>query len=111
MSAGPNRFQVAAIVLAAGRSTRMAPDNKLLQVIDGAPVVRHVVSAALASGAHPIIVVTGFPEAIGAEERERLPRAGVVQVLSKEAVHLDPSVLVKALDQVFVHAGRREDRS
>ena len=60
MSAGFNRFQVAAIVLAAGRSTRMAPDNKLLQVIDGAPVVRHAVSAALASGAHPIIVVTGF---------------------------------------------------
>jgi molybdenum cofactor cytidylyltransferase len=52
--------RVAAIVLAAGRSSRMAPHNKLLQAIDGEPMVRRVVGIALASGAHPVIVVTGF---------------------------------------------------
>ena len=38
-----------AIVLAAGRSTRMGAANKLLAEIDGTPMVRPVVEAALAS--------------------------------------------------------------
>lgn len=50
---------VAAIVLAAGRSTRMAPRNKLLEEIDGEPMARRVAKLALASGARPVIVVTG----------------------------------------------------
>jgi molybdenum cofactor cytidylyltransferase len=52
--------KVAAIVLAAGRSWRMAPHNKLLQAIDGEPMVRRVATMALASGAHPVIAVTGY---------------------------------------------------
>ena len=51
---------IAAIVLAAGRSSRMAPHNKLLQAIDGAPMVRRVATVALASGARPVIAVTGY---------------------------------------------------
>jgi molybdenum cofactor cytidylyltransferase len=50
---------VAAIVLAAGRSTRMGPANKLLADIGGAPMVRCVVEAALASLARPVVAVTG----------------------------------------------------
>src|SRR5262245_48294762 len=50
---------VAAIVLAAGRSTRMRVENKLLAEVGGKPMVRHVVEAALASGAGPVLVVTG----------------------------------------------------
>ncbi|HEU4377622.1 MAG TPA: nucleotidyltransferase family protein [Hyphomicrobiaceae bacterium] len=50
---------IAAIVLAAGRSTRMGAANKLLADIGGKPMVRHVVEAALASQAHPVLVVTG----------------------------------------------------
>jgi molybdenum cofactor cytidylyltransferase len=50
---------VAAIVLAAGRSTRMGAANKLLADIGGAPMVRRVVQAALASRARPVLVVTG----------------------------------------------------
>ena len=52
--------QVAAVVLAAGRSSRMAPHNKLL-VPDGAgrAMVARVVDAALASRARPVLVVTG----------------------------------------------------
>jgi len=50
---------VAAIVLAAGRSTRMGAANKLLCRVDGKPMVAHAVAAALASRARPVIVVTG----------------------------------------------------
>jgi molybdenum cofactor cytidylyltransferase len=50
---------VAAIVLAAGRSTRMGGPNKLLLPLGGKPVVAHAVEAALASRARPVIVVTG----------------------------------------------------
>jgi molybdenum cofactor cytidylyltransferase len=57
MTTAPVR--VAAIVLAAGRSTRMGPQNKLLAHLDGKPMVRVVVETALASKARPILVVTG----------------------------------------------------
>ncbi|MFD2181205.1 NTP transferase domain-containing protein [Rhodoplanes azumiensis] len=51
--------KVAAVVLAAGRSTRMGGPNKLLAEIGGRPLVRIVVDAVLASQAGPIVVVTG----------------------------------------------------
>jgi molybdenum cofactor cytidylyltransferase len=51
--------RVAAIVLAAGRSTRMGARNKLLADLGGKPMVRRVVETALASKARPILVVTG----------------------------------------------------
>ncbi len=50
---------VAAIVLAAGRSTRMGGPNKLLAELGGRPLVRRVAEQALASRAAPVIVVTG----------------------------------------------------
>ena len=55
----PPQSRIAAIVLAAGRSTRMGVANKLLADIGGAPMVRRVVQAALASRAWPVLVVTG----------------------------------------------------
>ncbi|ABS64562.1 4-diphosphocytidyl-2C-methyl-D-erythritol synthase [Parvibaculum lavamentivorans DS-1] len=52
--------RIAAIILAAGRSTRMAgPQNKLLMPLGGRPMIAHIVEAALASAARPVIVVTG----------------------------------------------------
>lgn len=50
---------VAAIVLAAGRSSRMGARNKLLEKIGGVPLIRVSVDATLASRASPVIVVTG----------------------------------------------------
>ena len=50
---------IAAIVLAAGRSTRMGVANKLTADIGGKAMVRRVVEAALASAASPVLVVTG----------------------------------------------------
>ncbi|WP_439597887.1 NTP transferase domain-containing protein [Falsiroseomonas sp.] len=60
---------VCALVLAAGRSRRMAPLNKLL-VPDakGVPMILRVVDNVLASHAAPVIVVTGH-------ERERIEEA------------------------------------
>jgi molybdenum cofactor cytidylyltransferase len=52
--------QIAGIALAAGRSARMAPDNKLLAPIDGEPMIRRVAANILASGVKPVFVVTGF---------------------------------------------------
>jgi molybdenum cofactor cytidylyltransferase len=55
--------EIAAVILAAGRSTRFAGDQpgttKLAADLHGKPLVRHVAEAALASRARPVIVVTG----------------------------------------------------
>ena len=59
---------VAGLVLAAGRSTRMGGPNKLLEEINGRPLVRHVAEHVLASRAKPVIVVTGH-------QKERVERA------------------------------------
>ncbi|MEQ8610975.1 MAG: molybdopterin-binding/glycosyltransferase family 2 protein, partial [Parvibaculum sp.] len=63
-SAAASAPRIAALVLAAGRSTRMKSEetgvpSKLLMPLGGKPMVVHVVEAALASGAHPVTVVTG----------------------------------------------------
>jgi molybdenum cofactor cytidylyltransferase len=50
---------VAAIILAAGRSTRMGGPNKLLAELSGKKLVRIVTEQALASKASEVIVVTG----------------------------------------------------
>ncbi len=60
--------RVAAVVLAAGRSTRMGAVNKMLAEIGGKPLVRIAAEQALASRASPVIVVTGH-------ERERVEQA------------------------------------
>lgn len=57
--ADPARSGVTAVVLAAGRSTRMAPVNKLTAEYHGAALVRHAVEAALASRAAEVLVVVG----------------------------------------------------
>jgi molybdenum cofactor cytidylyltransferase len=55
----PAGRRVAAIVLAAGRSTRMGGPNKLLAEIGGKALVRIAVEQALASRARPVVVVSG----------------------------------------------------
>ena len=60
--------RIAAVLLAAGRSTRMGAVNKLIAEIGGKPLVRIAVEQALASRAKPVIVVTGH-------EREKVEAA------------------------------------
>jgi xanthine dehydrogenase accessory factor len=50
--------RIAAIVLAAGTSSRMGR-NKLVEIVRGKPLVRQAVEAALASRLNPVLVVTG----------------------------------------------------
>jgi len=56
-------MRIAGLVLAAGRSSRMAPRNKLLEPVGGEKMVRRVAATAIASGAEPVIVVTGHEAA------------------------------------------------
>jgi molybdenum cofactor cytidylyltransferase len=51
--------RIAAVVLAAGRSTRAGDVNKLTAPIDGVPMVARAVARIAGSRAEPIIVVTG----------------------------------------------------
>jgi molybdenum cofactor cytidylyltransferase len=55
----PKAPKIAAIVLAAGRSSRMAPANKLFVEIDGKTMLARAVAAATASQAAETIVVVG----------------------------------------------------
>lgn len=55
----PGAPRIAALVLAAGRSTRMGTANKLLAEVGGSPLIARAVDAALASRARPVVVVTG----------------------------------------------------
>jgi molybdenum cofactor cytidylyltransferase len=70
--------RVAAVVLAAGRSTRMGGPNKLLADIARRPLVRIAAEEALASRAKPVIVVTGH-------QREQVEKA--LAGLPVELVH------------------------
>ena len=58
-SLAPRAPKVAAIVLAAGRSSRMGSANKLMAELDGKPLVTHAVDAALAARVERVVVVTG----------------------------------------------------
>ena len=58
-SSPPRAPHVAALVLAAGRSTRMGAVNKLLVPIDGRAMVRGVVDQLLGSCVRTVVVVTG----------------------------------------------------
>ncbi len=58
-SGAPKAPKIAAIVLAAGRSSRMAPANKLFVEIDGKTMLARAVEAAAASQAAETIVVLG----------------------------------------------------
>ena len=70
--------RIAAVILAAGRSTRMGGSNKLLAEVGGRPLVRIAAEEALASRARPVIVVTGH-------QREQVEAA--LAGLNVERVH------------------------
>lgn len=57
--------EIAAIILAAGKSTRFRGHDpkaktKAIALLDGAPMVRHVTQAAMDAGLNPLVLVTGF---------------------------------------------------
>ncbi len=74
----PAAARIFALVLAAGTSSRMGKVNKLLQPVDGKPMVRCAVEAACGSQAAGTVVVTGH-------ESEQLGK--VIQDLDVTIVH------------------------
>jgi molybdenum cofactor cytidylyltransferase len=77
----PRAPRIAAVVLAAGRSSRMAPANKLLTEIDGRAMVERAVDAALASQARPVVVVTGHE---GSRVRDALASRDVAVIANPD---------------------------
>ena len=77
----PRAPRIAALVLAAGQSSRMGTLNKLLIEIDGVPMVRRVVEMLRQSKADPIVVVTGHQREKVAAALEGLP---VIMVLNAD---------------------------
>lgn len=60
-----NRFKLAGIVLAAGRSRRMGEANKMVVDIEGKAMICHPVESLMSANIKPILVVTGFsPDAV-----------------------------------------------
>ncbi len=66
------RLRVAGVILAAGRSTRMGPVNKLLADVGGEPMVRRVTRTVLGVTAEPVVVVLGHEGAAVKEALEGL---------------------------------------
>jgi molybdenum cofactor cytidylyltransferase len=91
--------QVAAVILAAGeakRFRRSSDETKLVAELEGKPIVRHVAEAALASRAHPVLLVTGH-----AHERV----ASALDGLTLERIHnRDPGAGLSASLKLAVRA-------
>lgn len=97
------------VVLAAGRSSRMGPENKLLVELDGRPLVTRAVDALLDAGVRPLVVVTGHAHdaiatALGPRPvvlaRNSAPEQGMASSLAAGLRALDPAV-----DGFFVMLG------
>jgi molybdenum cofactor cytidylyltransferase len=58
-AAAPKGPRIAALLLAAGQSTRMGGENKLLAELDGRPMIARTAQRLLASRARPIVAVLG----------------------------------------------------
>jgi molybdenum cofactor cytidylyltransferase len=68
---------IAALILAAGRSTRFGAENKLLAMIDGAPMLGRAIRIAREADIADVLVITGHE----AEQVEALARAIGVGVI------------------------------
>lgn len=88
----PQSPAVAAIVLAAGRGSRMSVTCKPLLVLDGQPMVVAVVEAAVASRATQMIVVAGHEASQVREELKKMP----VRIVDNPDYRLGLSTSIRA---------------
>ena len=58
-TSAPPVLKFAAVLLAAGASRRMGKANKLLELVDGEPMVARVAAALVGSGVSQVVVITG----------------------------------------------------
>ncbi|MFZ9623385.1 MAG: nucleotidyltransferase family protein [Ilumatobacteraceae bacterium] len=81
----PSSASCGALVLAAGGGSRyVGTTHKLLALLAGKPVVRHVLEAVAASGVSPIIVVTG---AVALDDVLTSPLPGTPEVIVAHNAH------------------------
>lgn len=78
---------VAAVVLAAGSSSRMGGRNKLLLEVDGESLVRRAVGVARDAGLDPVVVVLGHDSDRVADELDGLDCVPVVNPDHAEGIH------------------------
>ena len=88
------RSTIGAVILAAGASRRMGT-NKMLLPVDGEPMVRHTVRAAIGAGLDPVVVVLGHEP-----ERARQALAGLACSFVTSDDHTGPT-------SASLHAGLR----
>jgi len=105
----PRMPRIAALVLAAGRSSRMRGRNKLLLDVAGKPMVSHAVDALLQSAARPVIVVTGHESAnvraaLGGRDVRFVENPGYAQGLST-SLRAGLGALAPDVDGVLVCLG------
>jgi bifunctional UDP-N-acetylglucosamine pyrophosphorylase / glucosamine-1-phosphate N-acetyltransferase len=82
---------LAAVILAAGKSTRMkSRHSKVLHLLAGRPVISYPIEAARAAGADPIVVVRGPDQD---DLRAYLDGVGVAQALQRKALGTGHAVL------------------
>ncbi|HTV90355.1 MAG TPA: molybdopterin-binding/glycosyltransferase family 2 protein [Stellaceae bacterium] len=116
--AGP---RIAALLLAAGRSSRMGGPNKLLEPLDGTPMVARTARRLLSSRARPIVAVLGndaerVDAALGRLPVERVRNPAFADGLSTSlkcglaALPADIDGVVVCLGDMPLIAGRDIDR-
>ncbi len=109
---GPKRVQgprIGALLLAAGKSSRMGGPNKMLAEIEGRPMVARVAQRLLSSQARPIVAVLGnmadeVDAAIGKLPLERVRNPDFADGLST-SLKRGIAALPKGLDGVIVCLG------
>jgi len=90
---GPGAF--AAVILAAGKGTRMRSElPKVLHAVCGRPMVHHVAACAIQAGAEHVYPVVGHgAERVMAHVAERFPGAPVTTVVQEEQLGTGHAVL------------------
>ncbi|GAA0780801.1 4-diphosphocytidyl-2C-methyl-D-erythritol kinase [Roseibium denhamense] len=103
------RPRIAAIILGAGKSSRMGGPNKLLAQLDGKSLIRHVAEATVQSGVETAMLVTGHRGDEVAAEVEDLP---VVRVHNPDyadgmagSIRTGVNALRAGIDAVFILLG------
>lgn len=80
---GAAMLDIAIVIPAAGASRRMRGKDKLLQIVDGQPLLRRQVKVALATGAHVVVTLPDHAH----------PRAAVLQGLPVQIISVPDSNL------------------
>jgi molybdenum cofactor cytidylyltransferase len=91
--------KLAAVLLAAGASTRFGPENKLLVQLNGRPLVCGVAEAVLRGGVAEVVVVSGYDEVRIKDALAGLPLRYVSNAAWEEGMGSSIAAGVRALHE------------